>query len=217
MQSVCTPYYSQALRKQTYYSVMLLPIVLHLLLCEQGRREIIEKDSQLSPRSSVSTPPSKMQMRLLDTSIAIKLPPLIAFLTMVIVHPDPSLTMKILQLIFFTVVAATTNSRGVEAQIELPRQDDLKVKRHLLEKHHPAFKTFKGDMHAGLIPAVLDSAGSRSDDFSSYMFWMFQPDVDASAEVSSCSIHATMHTIKCHLITVSLTLHITLNMVDFSQ
>jgi len=90
--------------------------------------------------------------------------------------------MKFLQLIFFTVAAATTNSRGVEAQIELPRQDDLKVKRHLLEKHHPAFKTFKGDMHAGLIPAVLDSADSSSDDFSSYMFWMFQPDVDASTE-----------------------------------
>lgn len=100
--------------------------------------------------------------------------------------------MKFLQLIFFTVAAATTNSRGVQAQIELPRQDDLKVKRHLLEKQHPAFKTFKGDMFAGLIPAVLDSADSSSDDFSSYMFWMFQPDVDASAEVSSCSLHSAM-------------------------
>ena len=159
-----------------------------------------------------------MQMRLL-TPLAIKLPyhhscfPNKGHRAK---HPDP-LSMKFLQLIFFTVAAATTNSRGVQAQIKLPRQDNLKVKRHILEKHHPAFKTFKGDMHAGLIPVVLDSADSSTDDFSAYMFWMFQPDVDASAEVSSCSIHATMHTIECHLITVSLTLHMALNMIDFSQ
>ena len=61
----------------------------------------------------------------------------------------------------------------------LPKPDDLIVKRNLLEQNYPAFSTFNGTMHSGLMPAaVMDD---EPEDYSSYFFWLFQPDVDADS------------------------------------
>jgi hypothetical protein len=96
--------------------------------------------------------------------------------------------MKSLQLLLFSATAATTagsqGSSSVHAP-KLPHRSELRVKRDILEKEYPAFGTFKGDMYAGMIPAVLlDDETSNSEDFSYYMFWLFQPDADAAVEVS---------------------------------
>jgi hypothetical protein len=98
--------------------------------------------------------------------------------------------MKALQLIFHIVTASNAaanqgRSNSMHAP-KLPHRSDLKVKRNLLEGVYPAFSTFHGDMFAGMIPAVLiDDETSNSEDFSSYMFWLFQPDPEATVEVSA--------------------------------
>ena len=52
------------------------------------------------------------------------------------------------------------------------------VNRQSLEKSYPAYKSFKGLMHAGLMPAALrDDENAINDDYSSYFFWLFRPDV----------------------------------------
>ena len=101
------------------------------------------------------------------------------------------LTMKLLLQLFFHVTVVTSigadgNHASSSSQApKLPHRSDLKVKRTLLESVYPEFSTFKGDMHAGLLPAVLiDDETSNSEDFSSYMFWLFQPDPDTTVEVS---------------------------------
>ena len=96
----------------------------------------------------------------------------------------------LLQLLFHVTVVTSIGADGNHASSssqapKLPHRSDLKVKRTLLESVYPEFSTFKGDMHAGLLPAVLiDDETSNSEDFSSYMFWLFQPDPDATVEVS---------------------------------
>ena len=96
-------------------------------------------------------------------------------------------SLQLLLLIATPVTAAAgiqSSSGNTQAPI-LPYRSDLKVKRNLLEGVSPVFSTFKGDMYAGMIPAVLiNDETSSSTDFSSYMFWLFQPDQDANIEVS---------------------------------
>jgi carboxypeptidase C (cathepsin A) len=65
------------------------------------------------------------------------------------------------------------------ASPQLHHPTHYEVDRHLLEKGYPAFKSFKGSMHAGLIPAVsLDDKKKDVDDYSEYFFWLFRPDGD---------------------------------------
>jgi carboxypeptidase D len=59
---------------------------------------------------------------------------------------------------------------------QLHHPSHYEVNRHLLEKNYPAFKTFKGSMYSGLIPAV--SVEEDTEDFSEYFFWLFRPEVD---------------------------------------
>jgi hypothetical protein len=108
-------------------------------------------------------------------------------------------------MIIILFIAAVVTGGGVRAQ-KLPHRNDLKVKRNLLEKNYPAFKTFEGDMHAGLIPAVLlGSNTSNAEDFSSYFFWLFQPDTDSTEDVSFHLHMLTMHQFR---LTINLlTLH----------
>ena len=108
--------------------------------------------------------------------------------------------MKSLQLLPLIATAATAAaaSHGI-VHPKLPHRSDLKVKRHLLEEVYPAFETFNGDMHSGMIPAVfLDDETSNSDDFSSYMFWLFQPDADAANEVSYSSAFNIVLALQLH-------------------
>jgi len=66
------------------------------------------------------------------------------------------------------------------AAFQLKDEADYEVKRDLLEASYPAYKAFHGSMHAGLMPADLPDDANASDDFSSYFFWLFQPDVESS-------------------------------------
>ena len=74
----------------------------------------------------------------------------------------------------------------VQASFQLKDATDYEVNRKLLERNYPAFETFHGSMHAGLMPAALindddDVASGHDDDdddYSSYFFWLFQPLVD---------------------------------------
>ncbi|KAL7541891.1 hypothetical protein ACHAXR_011336 [Thalassiosira sp. AJA248-18] len=75
-------------------------------------------------------------------------------------------------LIALGVVAAA--NIGTANAFQLKDAADYEVKRSLLEKSYPAFKSFHGAMHAGLMPAALPD--DTSNDFSSYFFWLFRPD-----------------------------------------
>lgn len=73
------------------------------------------------------------------------------------------------------------------ASPQLHHQSHYEVNRSLLEKGYPAYKSFKGSMHAGLIPAVslVDENGNAKEDvtdYSEYFFWLFRPDVDEAEE-----------------------------------
>ena len=110
----------------------------------------------------------------------------------------------LLQLLFHVTVVKSIGAHDSSSSQapKLPHRSDLKVKRALLESVYPEFSTFKGDMHAGLLPAVLiDDETSNSEDFSSYMFWLFQPDADATVEVSVeiLSILCYLHIFLCLL------------------
>ena len=60
---------------------------------------------------------------------------------------------------------------------------DLEVNRPLLEKAYPAYATFRGQMHAGLMPAALpDDPKAAGGDYSSYFFWLFQPEGQSAEE-----------------------------------
>ena len=51
---------------------------------------------------------------------------------------------------------------------------DFEVNRPLLEKAYPAYATFQGRMHAGLMPAALpNDPEAAGGDYSSYFFWLF--------------------------------------------
>ncbi len=95
-------------------------------------------------------------------------------------------SLQLLLLIAIPVTAAgVLNSSNNMQAPKLPHLSDLKVKRNLLEGVYPVFSTFKGDMYAGMLPAVLiNDETSSSTDFSSYMFWLFQPDPETTVEVS---------------------------------
>jgi len=78
----------------------------------------------------------------------------------------------------------------VQASFQLKDATDYEVNRKLLERNYPAFETFHGSMHAGLMPAALtnddddDAIGhdDDDDDYSSYFFWLFQPHVDDNSD-----------------------------------
>jgi len=69
---------------------------------------------------------------------------------------------------------------------QLKDASQYEVNRQSLEKSYPAYKSFKGLMHAGLMPAALrDDENATNDDYSSYFFWLFRPDVvDGSSDTS---------------------------------
>jgi len=81
-----------------------------------------------------------------------------------------------LQLALGLIAAAIGGSIAKEFQL----QDiaDYEVNRALLEKSYPAFKSFHGSMHAGLMPAAIfdDENESDASDFSSYFFMLYRPD-----------------------------------------
>jgi carboxypeptidase C (cathepsin A) len=85
-----------------------------------------------------------------------------------------------LQIALGLIAAAIGGSIAKEFQL----QDvaDYEVNRALLEKSYPAFKSFHGSMHAGLIPAAIvdDENESDASDFSSYFFVLFLPDTGES-------------------------------------
>ncbi|KAL7551699.1 hypothetical protein ACHAWF_014881 [Thalassiosira exigua] len=76
------------------------------------------------------------------------------------------------------VLGAVAAAADVVAAFQLKDAADYEVNRDLLEESYPAYKSFHGAMHAGLMPAWIDD-GSASDDYSSYSFWLFQPDVES--------------------------------------
>lgn len=57
---------------------------------------------------------------------------------------------------------------------------DYLVKREILEEKYPAFKSFRGVMHAGMMPAGIIDDETDDDEFSSYFFWLLRPRVDAT-------------------------------------
>jgi carboxypeptidase C (cathepsin A) len=76
----------------------------------------------------------------------------------------------------FVIASASASSSP-----QLHHPSHYQVNRSLLENGYPAFKTFKGQMHSGLIPAISlkDANGNvkeNVDDYSSYFFWLFRPD-----------------------------------------
>ena len=71
--------------------------------------------------------------------------------------------------------------------------DRYLVSRDVLQSKYPVFESFNGTMHSGLLPAAFvddatlfgvdDESGTKKDgaaleeeDYSSYFFWLFQPD-----------------------------------------
>lgn len=56
---------------------------------------------------------------------------------------------------------------------------DYEVKRHILEERYPAYKSFHGMMHSGMMPAKkIYNEIADDDEFSSYFFWLLRPDAD---------------------------------------
>ena len=53
------------------------------------------------------------------------------------------------------IVATAATNLGVASAFKLKDAAEYEVKRDLLEKSYPAFKSFKGLMHAGMVPAAL--------------------------------------------------------------
>jgi carboxypeptidase C (cathepsin A) len=94
-----------------------------------------------------------------------------------------------LQLALGLIAAAIGGS--VAKELQLQDVADYEVNRALLEKSYPAFKSFHGSMHAGLMPAaIVGDKKNESDpsDFSSYFFVLFRPD-------NGESIHADEQTV----------------------
>jgi hypothetical protein len=77
---------------------------------------------------------------------------------------------------------------GLQAvtSLKLNKASDYEVRRGLLEEKYPAFQSFRGLMHAGMMPAgIIDNDMGHDEEFSSYFFWLLRPDKDATSEQSS--------------------------------
>jgi hypothetical protein len=86
-----------------------------------------------------------------------------------------------LRSVCLTLIVISSSLTPIKATPKLHSPSHYEVKRSLLEKNYPAFKTFKGSMHSGLIPAIslVDKDGNEKrgvDDYSEYFFWLFRPD-----------------------------------------
>jgi carboxypeptidase C (cathepsin A) len=81
--------------------------------------------------------------------------------------------------IIFAIIAATIGS-GIAKENKLKDAADYAVKRNLLERSYPAYKSFRGLMHSGLMPAAIIDDKSRYDDLSSYFFVLLRPDGESS-------------------------------------
>lgn len=89
------------------------------------------------------------------------------------------------QIVLGMFAAITGNDIRNSEAFQLKDAADYEVKRDLLETSYPVWKSFRGGMHSGIIPAALSgdeksSSSSGSDDYSSYFFVLFQPDVESS-------------------------------------
>ena len=73
-------------------------------------------------------------------------------------------------------VIATSIGCGVAKGIKLKDAADYAIKRDLLERSYPAYKSFRGLMHSGLMPAAIIDDKSSYNDFSSYFFVLYRPD-----------------------------------------
>ena len=74
---------------------------------------------------------------------------------------------------------------GVVHGVMLKDASDYAVKRDLLERRYPAYKSFRGLMHSGLMPAAtMDDQSSGHDVSSSYFFVLLRPDADASNDAA---------------------------------
>jgi carboxypeptidase C (cathepsin A) len=81
---------------------------------------------------------------------------------------------------------------SIAKEFQLQDVADYEVNRALLEKSYPAFKSFHGSMHAGLMPAAIvdDENGSDASDFSSYFFVLFRPDSGESIRADEQTVEA---------------------------
>lgn len=77
-------------------------------------------------------------------------------------------------------VIATSIGCGVAKGIKLKDAADYAIKRDLLERSYPAYKSFRGLMHSGLMPAAIIDDKSSYNDFSSYFFVLLRPDGECS-------------------------------------
>ena len=77
-------------------------------------------------------------------------------------------------------VIATAIGCDVAKGIKLKDAADYAVKRGLLERSYPAYKSFRGLMHSGLMPAAIIDDKSSYNDFSSYFFMLLRPDGESS-------------------------------------
>ena len=66
------------------------------------------------------------------------------------------------------------------AATKLKDAAEYAVKRDVLEGTYPAFKSFRGMMHAGMMPAGIINNETNDGEFSSYFFWLLRPHVDAT-------------------------------------
>lgn len=72
---------------------------------------------------------------------------------------------------------------GFAEAFQLKDAAEYEVKRDLLEQGYPVYNSFRGRMHAGLMPAALTSdttSALSSEDYSSYFFVLYRPDADGS-------------------------------------
>lgn len=79
---------------------------------------------------------------------------------------------------------------GLQAVTALKLNDasDYEVRRGLLEERYPAFQSFRGLMHAGMMPAGINDEDTDDDEFSSYFFWLLRPYEDTTTSDQSSTI-----------------------------
>jgi len=87
------------------------------------------------------------------------------------------------KLLFALGIIAVAPGNSATDAFQLKDAAEYEVKRDLLEEAYPAYKSFHGAMHSGLIPAALkDDKSSADGDFSSYFFWLFRPDAESVSD-----------------------------------
>lgn len=77
---------------------------------------------------------------------------------------------------------------GAATALRLKDESHYEVKRDVLEEKYPAFKTFRGTMHSGMMPAIIidDDENMDEDEYSTYFFWLLRPkDEDTDESVNS--------------------------------